>query len=182
MNKNRKSEVERLRSCEKNFFPNLVTSKLPNFNSSKKGIALLVALGTMIVILIIGSLGVYIITRGLNVTAGQTRYETAYEAAVASLEIGLARATFLNQNVQFPDTTELIQVGNYACSLHVERTSAVAITLSGTAMKFARAISGPGSTPSTGSYRTYYINARAKGKAGEQVMLEILQRYTILAQ
>ena len=149
---------------------------------SNKGIALLVALGTMIVILIIGSLGVYIITRGLNVTGGQTRYETAYEAAVASLEIGLARATYLNQALQIPDTTEVIQVGAYECSLQVERTSAVAITLSGTAMKFARAISGPGSTPSTGSYRTYYISARSQGKAGEQVMLEVLQRYTILAQ
>lgn len=149
---------------------------------ANKGIALLVALGTMIVILIIGSLGVYIITRGLNVTGGQTRYETAYEAAVASLEIGLARATYLNQTLQIPDTTEVIQVGNYSCSLSVERTSATAITLSGTAMKFARAISGPGSTPSTGSYRTYYISARAEGVAGEQVMLEVLQRYTILAQ
>jgi|GEM_PF-707417 len=182
MKKNRKSEVERLRSYEKNFFPNLVTSKLPNFNSSKRGIAMLVALGTMILILIIASLSIYIITRGLKVTAGQTRYETVYEAGVASLEIGLARAVYLNQNLQLPDTSEVIQVGSYECSLHVERTSAVAITLSGTAMKFARAISGPGSTPSTGSYRTYYISTRAKGKAGEQVMLEVLQRYTILAQ
>jgi hypothetical protein len=155
---------------------------IPKINNFHKGIALLVALGTMIVILIIGSLGVYLITRGLKVTSGQTRYETAYEAAVASLEIGLARASYLNQNPSMSDTTELVQVGAYACSLHVRRTAAVAITLSGTAMKFARAISGPGSTPSTGSYRTYYINAHAKGHAGEQVMLEVLQRYTILAQ
>jgi len=161
--------------------PKYLNSQIPKIKANK-GIALLVALGTMIVILIIGSLGIYIITRGLKVTAGQTRYETAYEAGVASLEIGLARAIYLNQNLQIPDTTELVQVGNYACSLHVERTSATAVTLSGTAMKFARAIAGPGSTPSTGSYRTYYISARAKGKAGEQVMLEVLQRYTILAQ
>jgi hypothetical protein len=180
--KSRNSEVKKMRGCEKNLLRNFLTSRLHNLNSSRKGIALLVALGTMIVILIIGSLGVYIITRGLNVTSGQTRYETAYEAAVASLEIGLARAVYLNQALQIPDTSEVVQVGNYACSLNVERTSAVAITLSGTAMKFARAISGPGSTPSTGSYRTYYISTRAQGKAGEQVMLEVLQRYTILAQ
>lgn len=161
--------------------PKYLNSQIPKIKANK-GIAMLVALGTMIVILIIGSLGVYIITRGLNVTAGQTRYETAYEAGVASLEIGLARAIYLNQNLQVPDTSEVIQVGKYECALHVERTSAVAITLSGTAMKFARAIAGPGSTPSTGSYRTYYISARAKGDAGEQVMLEVLQRYTILAQ
>ncbi len=161
--------------------PKYLNSQIPKIKANK-GIAMLVALGTMIVILIIGSLGIYIITRGLKVTAGQTRYETAYEAGVASLEIGLARAIYLNQNLQVPDTSEVIQVGKYECALHVERTSAVAITLSGTAMKFARAIAGPGSTPSTGSYRTYYISARAKGDAGEQVMLEVLQRYTILAQ
>lgn len=161
--------------------PKYLNSQIPKIKANK-GIAMLVALGTMIVILISGSLGIYIITRGLKVTAGQTRYETAYEAGVASLEIGLARAIYLNQNLQVPDTSEVIQVGKYECALHIERTSAVAITLSGTAMKFARAIAGPGSTPSTGSYRTYYISARAKGDAGEQVMLEVLQRYTILAQ
>jgi hypothetical protein len=152
------------------------------FNNERKGIALLVALGTMIIILIIGSLGVFLITRGLRVTAGQTRYETAYEAAVASLEIGKARASYLNQNLALIDTTEVITVGDYACSLYVERTSSVAVTLSGTAMKFARAISGPGSTPSTGSYRTYYIRVQSTGVGGEQAMLEVLQRYTILAQ
>lgn len=147
-----------------------------------RGIALLIALGTMIVILVIGSLAIYLITRGLTVTAGQTRYETAYEAAVASLEIGKARAEYLNQELDIPDTTDIISVGKYTCSLYVERTSSVAITMSGTAMKFARAISGPGSTPSTGSYRTYYILAQSRGGAGEQTMLEVLQRYTILAE
>lgn len=156
--------------------------KLINLSHARSGIALLVALGTMIVILIIASLGVYLITRGLNVTRGQTKYETVYEAGVASLEIGLARAQYLNQNLNIPDTSEVIQVGKYTDSLHVERTSNVAITLSGTAMKFARAIAGPGSTPSTGSYRTYYISTRSIGHTGEQVFLEVLQRYTILAQ
>jgi hypothetical protein len=160
-----------------------LNSKIHNvFDNKRKGIALLVALGTMIIILIIGALGVFLITRGLRVTAGQTRYETAYEAAVASLEIGKARASYLNQNLAVIDTTEVVTVGDYACSLYVERTSSVAITLSGTAMKFARAISGPGSTPSTGSYRTYYIRVQSTGAGGEQAMLEVLQRYTILAQ
>jgi hypothetical protein len=51
--------------------------------------------------------------------------------------------------------------------------------LSGTAMKFARAISGPGSTPSTGAYRTYYIRSETKGLGGEQVTLEVMQLITI---
>jgi hypothetical protein len=158
-------------------------SRIPKvFSNNKRGIALLVALGTMIIILIIGALGVFLITRGLRVTAGQTRYETAYEAAIAAMEIGKARARYLNQNIVLADTTEVITVGDYSCSLYVERTSSVAITLSGSAMKFARAISGPGSTPSTGSYRTYYIQVQSTGAGGEQAMLEVLQRYTIYAQ
>ncbi len=147
------------------------------------GIALLVALGTMIVILIIGSLSIYLITRGVRVTGGQTRYETAYEAAVASLEIGKARAEYLSQRPGIMDTTEIIRIGNYDAEIHVERTSTSSIVASGTAMKFARAIAGPGATPSFGSYRTYYIKAHAKSasRTNEQVMLEILQRYTVFS-
>ena len=156
--------------------------KFLSTSQNRRGIALLIALGTMIVIFITGSLSIYMITRGLTVTSGQTRYETAYEAAVASLEIGKARAEYLNQHLTIPDTTEIIQVGKYTADLYVERTASVAVTMGGTAMKFARAIAGPGSTAATGSYRTYYIKAQSLGIAGEQVTLEIMQRYTILAE
>ncbi|OPX18343.1 hypothetical protein BXT86_01690 [candidate division WOR-3 bacterium 4484_100] len=150
--------------------------------AGQQGIALLVAIGTMIIILIIASLAIYLITRGMQVTAGQTRYETAYEAAVASLEIGKKRAEYLNQALDIADTSEVFNVGSYTTNLYVERTASVAITLSGTAMKFARAIAGPGATPATGSYRTYYIRAISTGRAGEQVALEVLQRYTIYTE
>jgi len=162
-----------------------LNTKIPKclkFSRERKGIALLVAIGTMIVIFIIGALAIYLITRGLNVTIGQTRYETAYEAAVASIEIGRARAEYLNQALGISDTTEVIQVGSYTSTLNIERTSHAAIPLSGTALKFAQAVSGPGRTPSTGSYRTYYIKTQSVGRAGERVTLEILQRYTILAE
>jgi hypothetical protein len=151
-------------------------------STPKRGIALLIALGAMIAILIIASLAIYLITRGLNVTAGQTRYETVYEAAVATIELGKARAKYLNTAMDISATTEVVQVGKYQSQLLVERTSSVAITLSGTALKFARAAAGPGSTPAYGSYRTYYIRAHTAGLDGEQAMLEVLQRYTILAE
>jgi hypothetical protein len=156
-------------------------TKYGNSSKNRRGIALLIALGTMIVILIVGSLAVYLITRGLNVTAGQTRYETAYEAAVASLEIGKARAAYLNSELVIPDTTDVFQVGNYTTDLYVARAAVTAITAGGIAMKFARALAGPGSTAATGSYRTYYIRAKSMGVAGEQVTLEMLQRYSILS-
>jgi Tfp pilus assembly protein PilX len=161
--------------------PKYLKSKIPKIKA-KKGIALLIALGTMIVILTIGSLSIYLITKGLKVTAGQTRYETAYESAVASLEIGKARANFLNQNFSLSDTSEVIQVGKYTVNLDVERTSSgAAYVPSGMAQKFGRAIAGPGSSAGAagGSYRTYYVKVKSVGRAGEQVTLEVLQRYTM---
>jgi hypothetical protein len=165
-----------------NFLKNCKTAKPHNRITAKKGIALLVAIGTMIVIFIVGALAIYLTTRGLNITIGQTRYETAYEAAVASLEIGKARAEYLNKTMTVADTTETMQVGEYTSTLNVQRTATTAITLSGSALKFARAVADPGQTPSTGSYRTYYITTQSVGRSGEKVILEMLQRYTILAE
>jgi hypothetical protein len=153
-----------------------------DFSKGHRGVALLIALGTTLVILIIGSLTIYLITRGLGVTAGQTRYETAYEASVASLEIGKLRAIYLNQNLDAPDTTDIIQVGDYTTEVHTERCASVAVTSGGVAIKFARALAGPGSTVATGSYRTYYIRAKSVGPAGEQVTFEMVERITILAE
>ena len=165
--------------------PKYRNSQIPKIKANK-GIALLVALGTMIVILVIGSLAIYLITRGVRVTAGQTRYETAFEAASAALELGKARAKYINQELSIPDTTDIFMVGQYACSTYVERTSFKAVGISGHAIKFARAAAGPGQTPAFGSYRTYYVRADAEnqlaGSAGEQVMLEVLMRYTITSE
>ena len=148
-------------------------------DTQKRGIALLVALGTMIVVLIVGSLALYIVVRGMNVTRGQTRYETTYEAAVAALEIGKAKAESLNTFLSAPPLMiDTVQIGGYDAEVIAERTSAQVITMSGTAIKFARAIAGPGSTPASGSYRTYYVNATILSRGGERVGVEILQRFT----
>lgn len=147
-----------------------------------RGIALLVAIGTMIVVLIIGSMALYIIIRGMNVTRGQARYETTYEAAVAALEIGKAKAESLNTHLTAPPyMTDTVRVGAYDATIVAERTSAQVITMSGTAIKFARAIAGPGATPASGSYRTYYVSATIVGRGGERVGVEILQRFTAQA-
>jgi hypothetical protein len=148
-------------------------------DKQERGIALLVAIGTMIVVLIVGSLALYIVVRGMNVTRGQTSYETTYEAAVAALEISKAKAESLNTFLSAPSRmTDTIRIGGYDAITVAERTSAQVITLSGTAIKFARAIAGPGSTPASGSYRTYYVSATILGRSGERVGVEALQRFT----
>ena len=152
-------------------------------HKQERGIAMLVAIGTMIVVLIVGSMALYIIIRGMNVTRGQTRYETTYEAAVAALEIGKAKAESLNIYLSAPPRMEdTVTIGGYDAITIAERTSAQVITMSGTAIKFARAISGPGATPASGSYRTYYVSATVLGRSGERVGIEVLQRFTAQGQ
>ncbi|MCX7994888.1 MAG: hypothetical protein N3A65_03825 [candidate division WOR-3 bacterium] len=154
--------------------------KLERTPTASKGIALLVALATMIVVLIAGSLVIYLVTRGLNVTSGQARYETVYEAAVAGLEIGKAKAESLNTYLDAPPRdSSVIRIGPYNVVITAERTASAVITMSGTAIKFARAIAGPGATPASGSYRTYYVTATAIARSGERVGLEILERFTV---
>uniref|UniRef100_A0A7C4TCY0 Type 4 fimbrial biogenesis protein PilX N-terminal domain-containing protein n=1 Tax=candidate division WOR-3 bacterium TaxID=2052148 RepID=A0A7C4TCY0_UNCW3 len=148
----------------------------------KRGIALLVALGTMIVLLIAGALVIYLIVRGLNLTRGQTQYETTYEAAIAALEMGKAEAARLNANSELPQSlTDSVQLGaGFSGTYSVQRTQRQVITMSGTAIKFARAIAGPGSTPASGSYRTYYITASAVNPVTqERVRLEAIERFTV---
>jgi hypothetical protein len=119
----------------------------------------------------------------MSVTRGQVRYETTYEAAIAALEIGKAKAESLNTFLDAPPfISDTVQIGGYRASITAERTSAQVITISGTAIKFARALSGPGSTPASGSYRTYYVTATILGRGGERVGIEILQRYTAAAE
>ncbi|MCK4940585.1 hypothetical protein KAS45_00690, partial [candidate division WOR-3 bacterium] len=96
-----------------------------------RGIALLVAIGTMIIILIIGSIALYVIIRGMNVTRGQARYETTYEAVIAALEIGKAKAESLNTYLDAPSKmTDTVRVGAYDAITVAERTSAQVITMS----------------------------------------------------
>jgi hypothetical protein len=153
--------------------------KTGNIKNHESGIALLVALGTMIIILIVGSLALYVVIRGMSVTRGQVRYETTYEAAIAALEISKAKAESLNTYLDAPPhMVDTVQVGGYTAMVTAERTSAQIITMSGTAIKFARAMAGPGTTPASGSYRTYYISATILGRGGERVGVEAVQRFT----
>ena len=145
---------------------------------NRKGIALLIALGTMIIILILGSLVLFLIVRGLGVTSGQVRYETAYEAAVAALEVGKEDAKALNANPNTPSIIRNMVIGSFNATVTTERASARSFTGAGTAIKFARATLGPGGGGASSYYRNYYIHAQVIGRTGEQVALEGVERYT----
>lgn len=146
--------------------------------NNQKGIALLVALGTMIIILILGSLVLFLIVRGLAITTGQARYATAYEAAVAGLEVGKTDAEILNSNPNAPPIVKNINIGRYAATIRVSRASSQSFGAAGTAIKFARATLGPGGGGPSGYYRNFYVHASVIGQTGEQASLEAIQRFT----
>lgn len=152
-------------------------------NKKQKGIALLVALGTMIVIFILGALGIYLVTRGLSVTGGQIRAENTLEACEAILEMGRSHAMKMNRDLTVsPITDEEINIiNNYTCSLSVARVSDKAVAPPGEAQKFARAYRGIGASIGAAvgirTYKLYHIYARAIGRNGEKTAIDVVQRY-----
>ncbi|MGB9720265.1 MAG: hypothetical protein ACPL28_02130 [bacterium] len=144
---------------------------LINKRHKNRGIALLVALGTMILILIIGSLAVYLVIRALNVTAGQKRYQTAFEACEGGLELGVLRAYtgFEAHNIQ--DTTFQQNIANYRVHIYVRPLFAA--TEAGAVIKFARGYFGAGQGLAGGGASYYYkIVAASCGTAGDSVTTE----------
>ena len=149
----------------------------------RKGIALLVALGTMIVIFILGALGIYLVTRGLAVTGGQIRAENTLEAAEAILEIGRSHAMKMNRDLTVSPVQdeEINVISNYLCSLTVARVTDKAVAPPGEAQKFARAYRGIGASLGAAvgirTYKLYHIYASAVGRNGERTAIDVVQRY-----
>jgi hypothetical protein len=151
----------------------------PKVNGHRPGIALLVALGTMIVILLVASLAIYLATRAMSVTSGQKRYQTCFEAAEGGLEIGMAKvdSAFTHQTdpTYFTGT-----VGRY--NVTVAADPLFASTASGAAIKFARGYFGVGHGIAGGGVNLYYhvlSRAVAVGITGEQTTLELEQKKVV---
>jgi hypothetical protein len=153
--------------------------KAYNLNSSKKGIALLIAMGTMILIFVIAALGIYIVTRGLNVSGGQQRYQSSFEACEGGLEIGMLKVDSAFAAGIDPSNYNGV-IGKY--NVTVDCQPLFAVMTSGAAVKFARGYFGVGQGISQGGVNLYYhiqANAVARGVTGEQVTLEIEQKKVI---
>ncbi len=150
---------------------------------NSKGIALLVAIGSLIVIFIIGALGIYLVTRGLAVTGGQIRAENTLEAAEAIIEIGRSHAQKMNRDLTVGpiQDEELNIISAYVCSLSVARVTDKAVAPPGEAQKFARAYRGIGASLGAAvgirTYKLYHIYAQAIGRNGEKTAIDVVQRY-----
>ena len=158
---------------------NRKSEKPPSFNSSKKGIAMLIALGTMIVIFIVAALGIYIVTRGLKIAGGQKRYQSTFEACEGGLEIGLAKVDSAFTAAVDPTNYSGV-IGQYSVTVQTEPLFAT--TAAGAAIKFARGYFGVGQGIAQGGVNLYYhvlAEAIASGVTGERVALELEQKKVI---
>jgi hypothetical protein len=159
------------------------SKKIRSFNnllhSSHRGIALIVALGTMILILIVAALAIYLITRGLSIVSGQKRYQSAFEATEGGLEIGFVKVDSAFSAGVDP-TNYLGNIGQYQVT--VTTAPLFAATVSGAAIKFARGYFGVGQGIAKGGVILYYhieSHAVATGVTGETVTLEAEQKKVV---
>jgi len=165
--------------AENSKYLNTKIPKYLNFSKDKRGIALLIAIGTMILILIIASLGIYLVIRGLGITGGQKRYQSAFEACEGGLEIGLAKVDSAFSAGVAP-TGYNGNIGHYTVTVVTQPLFAA--TISGAAIKFARGYFGVGQGISKGGVNLYYhilSQAIASGITGERVRLEVEQKKVI---
>jgi hypothetical protein len=152
---------------------------LPKLNNHHSGIALLVAIGTMLIILVVASLAIYLVTRAINVTGGQKRYQTCFEAAEGGLEIGMAKVDSAFSKQTDP-TGYNGTVGRY--NVTVSSEPLFASTASGAAIKFARGYFGVGHGIAGGGVNLYYhvlSQAVAIGISSEQTTLELEQKKVV---
>jgi Tfp pilus assembly protein PilX len=147
-------------------------------SASNRGVALIIALGTMIVILIAGSLVIYLVTRGLNVASGQKRYQSAFEACEGGIELGLAEVNESFIAGVDPDSSTS-KIGKFTVKVLPE--ALFAMTAEGSVIKFGRGYFGVGYGMSKGGVNFYYrILARSVGTGGEGVSIELLQKKRIM--
>ena len=147
------------------------------FQKNQKGIALLVALGAMVLILIVTSVAMYVVTRGLNLSGGQKRYQSAFEACEGGIELGLAEVDRAFLASVDPDTS-LVNIGKF--TVHVIPDPLFATAAEGSVLKFSRGVFGVGHGMSRGGVNFYYrILAESKGAGGERVTIEVEQKKRI---
>ncbi len=148
------------------------------FTNNQKGIALLVALGSMVLILIITSIALYVVTRGLTIAGGQKRYQSAFEACEGGIELGLAEVNRAFLAGVDPDVGSM-NIGKF--TVRVIPEPLFATVAEGSVLKFSRGYFGIGHGMSRGGVNFYYrILAESEGTGGERVTIEVQQKKRIM--
>ncbi len=122
-----------------------------------RGIALLTALFSLVLILIVGSLALFLVMRSMGVSAGQARYQSTFEATEGAVEIGAAS---VDEDFQNEETSLLVDSIEQGLNIHYIKTVPKllsTVTVAGGALDFARGYEGIGASMAAGGSMTLYL-------------------------
>lgn len=149
-----------------------------------RGIALLTALFSLVLILIVGSLSLFLVMRSMGVSTGQARYQSAFEATEGGVERGLAEV----DEAFDAERTDFV-VGTYSDALGPNQVFAITtrpqlistVTVTGGALDFARGYEGIGASIAKGGSMTcYIIPAEGTGPTSIKVDIDVSVKKTRL--
>ena len=144
----------------------------------KRGIVMVVTIIVLMLILIAGSLALFLVSKSIYVTGAQQRGYTAFQAAEGGIERGmqLVDINFKEGNVNIPP--ENINISGYDVQVKPEFIGV--FTQAGAAIEFAVGYLGYGIAASKGgSYHLYSIFSDAGRERGAQSNLETVQKKVI---
>lgn len=144
----------------------------------RRGIVMVVTVIVLMLILIAGSLALFLVSRNIYVTGGQQRAYTAFQAAEGGMERGmqLVDMNFRQGNINIPPDT--IDISGY--SVRVEPQFLAVVTMAGAAMEFAVGYLGIGVAASRGgAFHLYAIFSDAERQTRARSNIETIQKKVI---
>lgn len=144
----------------------------------RKGIVMVVTVIVLMLILIAGSLALFLVSRNIYVTGGQQRAYTAFQAAEGGIERGMqiVDINFRQGNINIPPDT--IDISGY--DVRVTPQFLAVVTMAGAAMEFAVGYLGIGVAASRGgAFHLYSIFSDAERQGGARSNIETVQKKII---
>ena len=142
----------------------------------QKGFALMMVLGAVVLLMVLAVTTAYMVGRLQKMSAGQSRYTAAVDAADAGIDMGILEIGNASDEGRAPDSTQNLTIGHYNTNITIRRLATV--PLPSGSLEMCSAYEGIGTgAGSRGVAATYLINATAVGVAGtEQGRLQSLRR------
>ena len=147
-----------------------------------KGIALLTALFSLVLMLVIGSLALFLVVKSMRVSQGQARYQSTFEATEGGIEIGMAEVDTAFR-LESSDSIVRTVKQDLSNAQHIETTpqfiSTVPVT--GGAYPPHHGYEGIGASMAHGgAVALYIIPAEGRGPTRVRVNIDVIMKKTKL--
>jgi|GEM_PF-980432 len=145
----------------------------------KKGVALVTAIVTLIIVLMLGGVLLYIGLNSYRTYVSSRRVESTMSAAEAGVNAGIVEITSSSISGSSVDSFN-VALGRYRAKVKV--TPVFTQSMYGTGTEFSSGYEPVGSGISGGGASSFYlIDSRASGPQGEKVRIEALYRKVTLS-